>query len=266
MINSALYKRGIKTTWKMWLIFGAILTMYFSIIASMYDPKLGVALQEFEKAMPGLMSMVGMTTSDTTLISHMSAYLYGFVILIFPMLFSIICANGLIAKYVDRGSMTYLLNAQVNRKTVAFTQINVLETGILILVLVATAVGLISCQANFAGELDIPKFLLLNLGALCLHLFIGSVCFMCSCIFSDTKYSIGFGAGIPVAGFVLQMIANYGDKYENLKYASFFTLFNPDEIVSGETSAYIGMAVLFVMAVVLFSTSVVIFNKKDLHI
>ena len=50
MINWTLYKRGIRGSWKMLLIFAAVLTMYFTIIISMFDPALGSALNEFAKA------------------------------------------------------------------------------------------------------------------------------------------------------------------------------------------------------------------------
>jgi len=130
----------------------------------------------------------------------------------------------------------------------------------------AAVMGIIACEVSFPGELEIGKFVLLNLGALCLHFFIGGICFLCSCIFNDTKYSVGFGAGIPALAFIIQMLANAGEKLENAKYVTFFTLFNPDGITAGETGALWGMAALFVGAVVLFVSAITIFNKKDLHI
>jgi len=58
MINWTLYKRGIKGSWKMILIFAAVITMYFTVIISMFDPALGSVLDEFAKAMPELMAIV----------------------------------------------------------------------------------------------------------------------------------------------------------------------------------------------------------------
>lgn len=40
MINMALYKRELKGSAKLLLILGAIITMYVSIIISMYDPEM----------------------------------------------------------------------------------------------------------------------------------------------------------------------------------------------------------------------------------
>ena len=266
MINWILYKRGIQGSWKMLLIFAAVITMYFTVIISMFDPALGSVLNEFAKAMPELMDIVGMNPASAELVSFMEAYLYGFIMLVFPMLFSILSANKLIARHVDRGSMTFLLSAPVKRETVAITQMKVMVTGLFVLVLYATLLGIINCEISFPGELDIGKFILLNIGALCLHLFIGGICFLCSCIFNDSKYAVGVGAGIPVLGFIIQMMANAGEKLENAKFATFFTLFDSKGIIAGEAGSIWGMVVLFAGAIVLFGAAIVIFSKKDLHI
>ncbi len=266
MFNVALYKRGMQGSWKMLVIFAAVLTMYFTIIVTMFDPELGSALDELAAAMPQLMAMVGMNPADTTLVGFMSAYLYGFIMLVFPMVFSILCANRLIAQQVDRGSMAYLLAAPVKRSSVAFTQMKVLAGGIFALVAYATVLGVVSCEAFFPGELEIGKFLLLNVGVLCLQLFIGGICFFCSCVFSSTKYSVGFGAGVPALAFVIQMLANAGPALDGAKYATFFTLFDPNGVTAGEAGALWGMAVLFAGALLLFGGAIAVFSKKDLHI
>ncbi len=266
MINWTLYKRGIQGSWKMLLIFAAVITMYFTVIISMFDPALGSALNEFAKVMPELMAIVGMTPASAELISFLEAYLYGFIMLVFPMLFSILSANKLIVRHIDRGSMTYLLSAPVKRETVAFTQMKVMTTGLFVLVLYATLLGIVNCEISFPGELDIRKFILLNMGVLCLQLFIGGICFLCSCIFNDSKYAVGVGAGIPVLGFIIQMMANAGKELENAKYATFFTLFDSEGIIAGEPGAIWGILALFIGAIILFSAAIIIFSKKDLHI
>ncbi len=266
MINWTLYKRGIGGSWKMLLIFAAVITMYFTVIISMFDPAFGSALNELAKAMPELMAIVGMNPASAELVSFLEAYLYGFIMLIFPMLFCILSANKLIVRHVDRGSMTYLLSAPVKRETVAFTQMQVMVTGLFALVFYSTLLGVVNCEISFPGKLDIGKFILLNIGTLCLQLFIGGICFLSSCVFNDSKYAVGVGAGIPALGFIIQMMANAGKELENAKYATFFTLFDSDGIIAGKSGAFLGISILFIGAIVLFSTAIVVFSKKDLHI
>jgi ABC-2 type transport system permease protein len=265
MLNLALYKREMKGSWKMLLIFAAVLTLYTTIVISMYDPEMMDMLDEMAASMSGIFAAVGMSAGATTLIGFLSSYLYGFILIMFPMVFTILRANSLIARYVDRGAMVTLVAAPVKRRTVAFTQMKALATGIFALTLYITVIELVN-TAQFAGELDMQKLLLLNVGLLALQLFIGGVCFFASCLFNDTKYSVGFGAGVPALMYVLQMLANTGDAAENAKYLTFFTLFNPDGLIAGESSAIAGIAVLFIGAAILFTAAIEVFARKDLHI
>lgn len=266
MINLTLYKREMKGSIKLLVIFAAVITLYVAIIISMYDPEMMATLDSFVEVMPEIMAAVGMSAGATSLLGFMVSYLYGFILLIFPMVFCILRGNGLIAKYIDRGSMVSLVAAPVKRRTIAFTQMIVLASGILILVIYSTVLEIVCAAISFPGELDAAELLLLNIGLLFLHLFIGGICFLASCIFSDTRYSIGFGAGIPALMYVLQMLANVGGNAEKAKYFTFFTLFHPDGIIARDSSAMIGGAVLLVGSIVLYTLGIMVFGKKDLHL
>lgn len=266
MINMALYKREMKGSIRLLIIFAAVITMYISIIIHMYDPQMMQMLDSFVEIMPELMSSVGMKTNAADLLGFMISYLYGFILLVFPMLFCILRGNALIAKYVDKGSMVSLAAAPVKRRTIAFTQMTVLLSGTLLLIVYSTVLELICTESSFPGELDIAALFMLNGGLLCLHLLIGGICFLASCVCSDTRYSIAFGAGIPAFMYILQMLANAGKNAENAKYFTFFTLFDPDGITAGENSAIAGMFILLASAVVLYVLGILIFDKKDLHI
>ncbi len=232
----------------------------------MYDPQMMKTLDSFAEVMPELMASVGMKANAADLLGFMVSYLYGFILLIFPMLFCILRGNALIAKYVDKGSMVSLAAAPVKRRTIAFTQMAVLISGILLLIIYGTIVELICSETGFPGELDITALFILNGGLLCLHLFIGGICFLSSCIFSDTRYSVAFGAGIPIFMYVLQMLSNVGGNAEKVKYFTFFTLFDPYGMIAGEDSAAAGIFVLFTAAFLLYASGIMIFERKDLYI
>ena len=266
MLNRTLYKREMKSSIKLLVIFAAVITLYVSIIISLYDPAMMAMLDGFAEIMPELMAAVGMSAGATSLLGVMVSYLYGFILLIFPMVFCILRGNGLIAKYVDRGSMVSLVAAPVKRSTVAFTQMAVLVSGVLLLLIYSTALEFICAAVSFPGELDLAELLALNGGLLCLHLFIGGICFLSSCLFSDTRYSIGFGAGVPTLMYVLQMLANVGGEAEKAKYFTFFTLFDASGIIAKDGGATVGVLVLLMGAVALYTLGIAGFSKKDLHI
>ena len=265
MINFTLYKRELRRSILTLVIFGAVMTLYISIIVSMYNPEMMQSLEEMRKMLPELMSAVGMKAGANSLLGFMSSYLDGFILIIFPMVFSILRGNALIAKYVDSNAMVALLAAPIKRRTIVMTQMSVLLTGIFFLIIYGTALEIL-CGLQFKGELEIPKLLLLNGGLLCLQLFIAGISFLASCVFNDSKYSIAVGGGIPALMYVLQMLANTGGNAEKVKYFTFFTLFDPDALIAGDRSGLIGIFVLLIGACILFVASGMVFCKKDLHI
>lgn len=267
MFNLALFRREMKSMWKMLAVVAGILTMYVSVVISIYDSEMLGALDIFTEMMPGLADAMGLRmVVDTSLIGFVSIYLHGLILLACPMIFSILCGYNVIARHVEKGSMVSLLAAPIKRGAVAFTQMKVLIAGIVALVLYSTILIIAVCEICFPGELNIAKLLMMNAGLLCLHLFIGGICFLCSCLFSEAKFSLGFGAGIPSAMLVLQMLGNVGGGAGSVKYFTVFTLFNPDGLAAGEGGAIAGMFILFAGAVVLFAGAIAVFTKKDLHI
>jgi len=265
-MNTSLLKNGIKANWKMLVIFGAVITMYVSIMVYMYNPDMNSIMEQFAKTMPQLMAFVGMNAGATDLTGFLASYLYGFILLIFPMIFIIITANSLLVRHVDRGSMSFLLASPNKRTRIAFTQAVTLIIGIFILVAYATFLAIGVSHALFPNELDIKGYLILNLGLFCLHFFIGGLCFFSSCVFNDVKSATLFGGGITILCYLFQSIANVGEKLENLKYATFFTLFDSNLLINGDKDGYIMIACLFTSGLILFIIGITTFNKRDLHV
>ena len=266
MINSTLYLREMKKSVKMLLIFAAVISMYAVIIIGMYDPEMIETLKAFEQMMPDLMAAVGMNTGETSLLGFMVSYLYGFIFLIFPMVYCILRGNGLVSKYTDDGAMAVLVAAPTKRRTIVCTQLAVLVSGVVLLIAYSTILELVVANAQFPDQLVAGDLITLNLALLCLHLFIAGICFFASCFFSETRHSIAFGAGIPALMYVIQMLANVGEETEFAKYFTFFTLFDANGIVEKSQGSLTGAVVLLVGAVLLYVAGGVAFCKKDLFL
>ena len=97
MINAALFRQSMKSGLKLLLLFALILTVYVSVMVTMFDPEIGKALEAFAKALPEIMAMVGMDTAAATLTGFLSNYLYGFIMLGFPMVYGMLLSNRLMA-------------------------------------------------------------------------------------------------------------------------------------------------------------------------
>ena len=253
MINKTLYAREMKNSVKLLFILAAVMALYIGIIIYMYEPEMMALLDSYVDAMPEMMAAVGMTAGATDLLGFMISYLYGFILLVFPMIFCILRADRLLARYTTSGAMSYLLAAPVSRQRIVTTQIAALISGTFLLILFATALEILVAEHFFPGDLDIPDLLAVNTGLLCLQLFIASVCYFFSSACSDCK-------------LILQMLANTSDKAADLKYATFFTLFDPTGLAAGDISALLSSGALFLAAILCFILAGLVFCRKSLSI
>lgn len=264
MPNKTLFLRELKANYKLLLIFAAVLTLYPVVIITMFDPKLGDSLNLMMESMPDLFAAFNMQNPGTTLLDFLINYLYGFLLLIFPMIFFIILANKLVARYVDRGSMVYLIASPHRRSRIVFTQGVFLAAASLVLAAYVTVLCILVCQAAFPGELDISGFVMVNLGLWGLHLFLAGLCFCFSCLFNDTRISTGLGAGCCIAFVLIQMLSQVGDKLDFLKYATPLTLFDPNRLAQSEPEAWMYTGILYAAGILFFGIGMGAFAKRDL--
>ncbi|OEH85071.1 hypothetical protein BHU72_05525 [Desulfuribacillus stibiiarsenatis] len=259
-----LLKSTIKSNWVIGIIILAVMFMYLAIILSMYDPEGNEALNALLATLPQeLVKAMGYDTIETNLIGFVSSYYYGFIVILFPMIYSIIVANRLIAKHVDSGSMAYLLSTPNTRFTIVTTQAIYLLMSIAVIFTFITILGITIAQWLFAGELHVRAFIQMNVSAMLLFFAISGICFFFSCLFNDTKNSLAFGAGIPVAFFIINLLANVSPTLDWLQYLTIFTLFQPSTII-GDTFPIMPNIILIVIACACYAGGILLFRSRDL--
>ncbi len=265
MINSTLFKKSLKSNYKIILIFIMVLVIYSCIIVSMFDPKDMSYLKSFSQMNfpPELLNAFGFDLNASTLTGFIASFLYGMLMLVFPMIAYIIIANRLIASMVDKGSMASLLSTPNSRKKIAITQGVFLISAVTFIIVVISAVILLLCRITNPGYIDVSAFIKLNLGLLLLHFSLSSISFCSSCVFNESAKSLMLGGGIPTLFYIIQMLANSSDKVSGFKYFTLFTLFNNMDIVKGN-SIWLGFLTMFLIGIVLYISGIVVFSKKDL--
>lgn len=263
-MNAALLKKELKSNWILLVIFLAVLSMYAVMITMMFDPKLGDSLKTMAESMPQLFSAFGMADVGTTLLEFISGYLYGILLTAFPGVFIIILTNRLVAKYVDNGSMAYLLAVPEKRRRIVMTQGVFLLLCLVVMVSYVTVLILAVSEGLFPGKLDIPAFLRLNAGLFGLLVFFGGACFCASCFCNESKNSSAISTGIVVYSILIQMISQAGEKFENIKYATPLTLFDIDGLSAGDGGAWGTCAVLYLAGFLLMGIGIARFSRRDL--
>ncbi|MBN1685039.1 MAG: ABC transporter permease subunit [Spirochaetales bacterium] len=266
-MNKTLFLVDLKANWRVILFVSLVFMIYVLTSVLMYDPDSIEKLEQMFTLFPeGMLKALGFDTLGTDLNGYVAHYLYGFIAIIFPLIYIIVIANKLIAKHVDSGSMAYLLTTPVTRVKVAVTQAVFHVSGLILIFLIDIGVLVLLSSAVFPGSLKLASFLSLNFVTIMTLTVAGGIGFLFSCMCNDSRNSLAFGAGIPVAFFVFKMVSEIDAKLEGFKYLSVFSLIEIDKILADP--AY-GLGVGFILlgvSVLLYGAGVIIFNKKSLAI
>jgi len=262
-----LFKANIKANRIVWTIMTCIFCFYLAMIISMFDPEGADALNEMLKTLPeGLINALGFGQLGSRLLTFITGYIYGFLVLLFPMVVSIVINHRIIGSHIDKGSMAYLLATPNSRIKIASTQAVFSITSITALFILTTTFSIVFAESMFPGQLEIGKFILVNVYAILMYYAIGGIGFLASCISNESKFSLGLGVGIPVGFLVLQMLGGVGEKFSWIGNLSLYALFDPDKLIAGDNFAYIGMILFILIAAALYGCGIMIFNKRDLSL
>ncbi|MFF2176683.1 ABC transporter permease [Lysinibacillus sp. NPDC058147] len=265
-MNFTLLKHEVLATVKLFSIILAVLMLYIISIVYMYNPEMSNTLNKLTETMPELMSAFGMSNIGNTLIEFLSTYLYGFLLLILPLVFIIMSANKLIMGYIDNGSMTYLIATPNTRFKIVSTQAFFLIASIFILLSITTLVAVIFSEILFPNKLDISAFLTLNIGLFFLHFAISGYCFFVSCSSKDLRTSYAYSTGIPILFYLIQALSNMGGALGKLKYFTIYSLFSPEKLMTQDSSSIWMLGALFLIGMFCYMLAIRVFVKRDLHL
>jgi len=244
-----LYKATLKSNYAIGLFVSLVIMMYLVIAISMFDPKSAEALEGLMKMLPdGLAKAFGFNKLGTELTGYLGHYLYGFIFIIFPMIYTIIVAYKIIAKHVDSGSMAYLLTTPHSRVKIATTQAIYLISSLAFIFIINVVVGIIISESIFPGLLNIGKFIALNWITYLVVVSMGGIGFFFSCFFKETKNTLSFSIAIPLLFLVFKMISGINDKLDWLKYLSLYSFVDIETILTSNLFIIVSTLILIVIS------------------
>ncbi len=261
-----LFIKTLKQNWKLLLIFFAVLIMYMGVMISMYNPDDMAAMLAILEALPKeLLTAMGFSDSITDITSYLGSWLYGLLMLAFPLVYCIILGNRLVAKMVDNKSLSFLLSTPNSRIKLVVTQGVYALLSIFVLFAVLFGIGVGLTASIYPGLLNVGAFLKINLITMLLNMFVMMICFFFSCLFNESKQALGLASGITIVSLLMNMLGNTSEDLNIIKSLSFYGLYDPVEIALGAEIWQLCL-IYSALAVVLFISAVVIFNKKRLPI
>lgn len=259
MLSFPYIKQLIKSNVKYLLAFTLVLCIFLIVMTNVFTPTTVADLQETTKGTFASHILTG----DGTLLGFMANSFYALMAIIFPMVYSIMVGNRMIAEKVDKGSMAGFLATPTTRLQIACSSACYFIISLMVMWGIASIVGIAAAQSFQPDALDIDSFLMMNLGAFLYHLAISSICFCASCICNTSKTSLTFGAGIPLYCFVVSLFIKLSDDLAFLKYFTLNTLFNPLDVLAGNNYVVSYLA-LGGIAIILYAIGIGYFQNKDL--
>jgi ABC-2 type transport system permease protein len=146
------------------------------------------------------------------------------------------------------------------------TQAAVFVTGLLAIMAVTTLCGYAG-YALFIGDLSGfhgLAFLRMNLAAFLLFFAVGGVAFLVSCLANDEKTTLGISAVLTFGLFSLDFLGKLSDKIDWLRRLTYFSLYDPSDIIGGQSGVVTAWSVLIVIGLVTFAAGIALFRKRDL--
>lgn len=263
-MSFTIFGREMRRNFKVLLIFCLVLTLYTSMIINMYDPGLGKMLETMQKSMPKVFEMVGMNAVAKTLLDHIVNYLFGFLYKVFPVIFIAFLIHRVVVRYLDRGTIAYLLATPSSRFKIGLTQIIVVVLNIVLLLAYLSALTIALSSFMFEGKLDVDSYLGVIVGLFGLLFFLSSLIYFLGIVPKDSGRGFGIGVSLVILFILMQMISQIGDKFEFVKYGTPLTLFDPLKIAAGNADAINMGYGLMAAGALLYIIGLLVFCKKDL--
>lgn len=266
-MNKTLFLTNLKSNRTLFVIMNLVLLMYSSIMIYMFDPETSNSINAMMEMLPkGFALAFGFDDIAITLTSHIGSYLYGFIFIVFPMIFTVIVANSLVAKHVDRGSMAYLIATPNSRKTIIWTQAMSLITMLIGLFVIQTILGILTSEMMFKGLLEVGAYIKINLITLLVFGVVSGIGFLGSCIFDESSRSLSMGISFPVAFLLIKMLSGASPDLSFLKYFTPYTLIDINQIMNNSSYTLWTSVALIVASILLYFGAVMIFDKRSLNI
>ncbi len=261
-----LFKTMTRHNWVLWAIFYSVTAMYLVIMVYMFSPDDMTLLASMLDLFPeDLMKALGFSKAILNMTDYLASWLYGLLMLGFPMVYCIILGNRLVAKMVDDSSFAYLLSTPNSRVRIVVTQGTYALVSLLVMFAATFGTGVVISELVFPGELDIRGFFWLNMTTMLVNMVVIMISFFFSCLFNDSKGSLAFGSGLPILFLMMHMMGGVSEQTEVLKKFSIFGLYDPVDVARAGQYVAANSAYLAII-VVLFAGGVWIFRKKQLPI
>ncbi len=243
----------------------ALLWLYILMFPSMQD--LGESILTLMEGYPdAFMEMFPISQASFSNIENFLAIEQYSLMVPILITFMLVAIAGVgLAGEVERGTAEILLSRPVSRIGIFFSRY---LTGLfgLVVFIIASTLMIVPLGELHGVDYNLANFV--SISALCLVFgwAIFSMALMLSAIFTERSRVYMIMGGMMVGMYVLQIISSISDKWENVKYFSFFYYYDYNQALLENTLDTTNIILFVAVAVLCTAVGAYWFNRRDMAI
>lgn len=223
-----------------------------------------------------LTDMLGGIKNQDMYSSTMIGMYYTIVGMLIAIVYIIMVSVNLIAGQVDSGSLAYVLSTGTKRSEITNTQSLFLISSLFFMFLTSTLVSLIvyHFKTPINSEMTYSKLILFGIGTFLVAFAFAGINFLTSAIFNRSRHAMAIGGGITIIMLIFTILGIFGsdimpdmmrmDVLNSFNYLTIISLVDGKTILNGSSLIYLHFGTLFIIGLICFIASGIIFKKKDL--
>lgn len=188
---------------------------------------------------------------------------------IIPMIMQMILAYEVVKKREADKTMAFILSTRIRPSEVIVTKAIFMIVSTFLLLVCSMAFGCLTHVYDLTGVWDGNRYIVLNLGAMCLQLFVGGWCFLVSCVERETKPLFYWKAGVGVVTLfyaVYLLYYTYPQRLFFLQYLTFFSLFRQELFAAGSLLTLPASVFLALLGLAFFVGGRILFCGRSMRI
>lgn len=266
VLNISLFWEDFRENKKLWLTFSGLMVLFSLLGSGFYALVSGSQGNGGFASMPSYLArLLGFSAEDKSLTGFLSSTLYEVWFLILPLIYGLILSKRLVAEQMERRTMIYYIGSPLGRKKVIFTQGYFLVFSLFMMVCVGAFGTALFSNLFFPGKLEIPQFLLLNLGIFCLHTALSGIVFFFSCV-GKNKNQVFFGEAIVLFFLAMYLFGRTWKSVSFLRYFSLVSLFDGKSVLEGSLTLLVRLPMLAAVGAGFYWLGMFLFQKMDLSL
>jgi len=223
-------------------------------------------LEQFPEKLQKVMEGLGADAASlTTIEGFLATKQYSLVWPLLAVLMIAGLAGATIAGEIEKGSLEITLARPVSRTKILLGRY--LAGVMLIFAFTFVSIFSVVPMANFYDvDINISNVIKLSILAFLFGWAVLSLSMFFSSILSERSRTFATIGGLMMGMYVLNTVALISDKYENIKYTSFFHYFDTVGALINNTIGRTSIVVFIIVIIVFTGLGIYLFNKRDIAI